>query len=1061
MSDVEEDARVPSKRNPFIDDEVEEDDDDGESDDDSEDDGGRRRKKRPRNRYIEDEALVDDDDEDLDDEDDGLLQEDGFIAEDLADDGRQTERDNRRLDQLRMAQEGKSAEEVAAELNARYARSRRVTDSDFSQVPQRMLMPSVEDPNIWSVRCKIGREKNIISTIMHKAFRTGQTFGDTSNAGIISAFVRDSIPGRLFVEARKFDAVLEGLKDINGVYTSQPSSIFLVPIDEMADLLKITKVQREIKPGGWVRIKRGRYAGDLAQIIDQSENGEEVGVRFIPRIDLNPREEGTYVDSAGRKRKKSEASGAGQTLAFRPPQRFFNYEEVAKAYRDKPPQPKGLGRYTFKGDDYVQGYCEKDVRLTGLVLEGVNPTLDEISRFMGESSADGIESGRIDFSLLQEATKKENDVLFQPGDHVEVYEGEQAGAKGIVNSLLGRVLLIDLEGEDLEGQRVEVPIQSVRKRFKPGDHIKVISGTHADETGLVVKIEDNVTTFLSDLSLTEVSVFSKDIREAAEVGSGVNVIGDYELHNLVQLDASTAGVIFKIEREMFHVLDQQGQVIAVRPHQISNKRDSSRATAIDSNGNEMKTGDAVREVDGERREGTILHVYQGMLVYLHNRDITDNNGVFIARPKNLAPKFHSGKASTDLSKMNPHRSGNSGPMAMAPPAVTNFSGRGRDPFKGKHVSIIRGPYKTYKGIIKETLGVSARVELQSMAKTLTVELDKMVEIDPQTGARRNKLIGPGSNGSVAGSRQGSFAPSFGGSQRSSSTNMYAASSQLGSAASSGPPGLQPSTAAMMAPGMITARTPAYGGLGDKTPGYAMGGRSMYASDTKTPMYVSSGARTPAYVQGRTPAWSGGAGSRTPAQFSQTPAYGGGRTPGYVMNGAATPYGGNTTPNPYGDRTAGVTSGSAVPGRSYTLETPMVDSGMPGHAESSWTKQPSSALERPLPIAGMRAKIVADRHVPPYRGGEWDDTICSVTAIDEAAKTCTSFTDDGRELKDVPFANVKAERPLLHRLCLVLHGQSRGQRATLKAIDANTDEAMAALTNGATLTLPTVYLAQMA
>ena len=34
----------------------------------------------------------------------------------------------------------------------------------------------------------------------------------------------------------------------------------------------------------------------------------------------------------------------------------------------------------------------------------------------------------------------------------------------------------------------------------------------------------------------QVSVFSKDLREAAEVGTSTNVIGNYELHDLVQLE---------------------------------------------------------------------------------------------------------------------------------------------------------------------------------------------------------------------------------------------------------------------------------------------------------------------------------------------------------------------------------------------------------------------------------------------------------------------------------------------------------------------------------------------
>ena len=80
---------------------------------------------------------------------------DGFIAEDVpADEGdalrTQADRSNRRLDQMRRLEEGKSAEQMAAELNERYSRTRITQESDYTEVPQRMLMPSVEDPNIWN-----------------------------------------------------------------------------------------------------------------------------------------------------------------------------------------------------------------------------------------------------------------------------------------------------------------------------------------------------------------------------------------------------------------------------------------------------------------------------------------------------------------------------------------------------------------------------------------------------------------------------------------------------------------------------------------------------------------------------------------------------------------------------------------------------------------------------------------------------------------------------------------------------------------------------------------------
>lgn len=71
------------------------------------------------------------------------------------------------------------------------------------------------------------------------------------------------------------------------------------------------------------------------------------------------------------------------------------------------------------------------------------------------------------------------------------------------------------------------------------------------------------------------------------------------------LSQQTVGVIFKTERDSFRVLDQNGQVRLVQPHQITMRRDSNRAIATDSEGHELRVGDNVKEVDGEVRSRTI------------------------------------------------------------------------------------------------------------------------------------------------------------------------------------------------------------------------------------------------------------------------------------------------------------------------------------------------------------------------------------------------------------------------------------------------------------------------
>jgi transcription elongation factor len=61
----------------------------------------------------------------------------------------------------------------------------------------------------------------------------------------------------------------------------------------------------------------------------------------------------------------------------------------------------------------------------------------------------------------------------------------------------------------------------------------------------------------------------------------------------------TVGVIYRVERDSFRVLDQNGQVRLVQPHQITMRKDSRRVISTDANGHELRVGDNVKETDGE------------------------------------------------------------------------------------------------------------------------------------------------------------------------------------------------------------------------------------------------------------------------------------------------------------------------------------------------------------------------------------------------------------------------------------------------------------------------------
>jgi transcription elongation factor SPT5 len=156
---------------------------------------------------------------------------------------------------------------------------------------------------------------------------------------------------------------------------------------------------------------------------------------------------------------------------------------------------------TYNGEDFEDGYLVKDFRIAALITKDVNPTLEEITKFAsGTDNSEGI-----DLSSLAAGIKAASKLsTFESGDIVEVFEGEQAGVHGSIESVANDIASIISSYAGLKGQRLEVPVRSLRKRFKSGDHVRVSNGRYKDDTGMVVRVVDDQVTILSDMSMKEV-----------------------------------------------------------------------------------------------------------------------------------------------------------------------------------------------------------------------------------------------------------------------------------------------------------------------------------------------------------------------------------------------------------------------------------------------------------------------------------------------------------------------------------------------------------------------------
>lgn len=686
----------------------------------------------PRNQFLDVEAEVDEEDEG--DEEDEEGQGEGFIAETHPDDlielpegAANDDRRHRELDRKREAAIQLDAEKQAQLLREKYGR-RQAATTDAVTVPKRLLLPSVDDPSIWGVKCKPGKEREVVYALMK---RVEERAGTKKPVPIISALERGrTMQGYVYIEARKQADVYTALEGIMNVYPR--SSVTLIPIKEMPELLRVTKSQ-QLQAGGYVRIKRGKYSGDLAQIDDVETNGLEASLRIVPRLDYGQNEDTSpMVDGSIRgeaqKRKRQGAIGLNNT-AVRPPPRLFSDVEARKKHIKHLAQVSTFDKkhWQYMGENYVNGFLIKDFKIQHLQTENVNPTLEEVSRFSA-GAEDGTEN--LDLAALAQTLKKNtSSENYLPGDTVEVYEGEQQGVFGKATAVRGDIVTIGVTEGELAGQSIEVPVKGLRKRFREGDHVKVIGGSrYRDEVGMVVSIKADQVTLLSDLSMQEITVFSKDVREASDSGVAGG-LGRYDIHDLVQLDAATVACVTKVDRESLRVLDQNSSTRSVMPSQISNKIEKRRnAVATDRNGSEIRTDDTVREIGGEQKQGVILHIFRSFL-FLHNREQTEDSGISVVRANNVATVAakggrvaQGGTTGPDLNKMNPAmaRNGANGNATMAPPK--SF---GRDRALGQTVTVRKGPYKGLLGIVKDTTDLDARVELHTKSKTISVPKDTL------------------------------------------------------------------------------------------------------------------------------------------------------------------------------------------------------------------------------------------------------------------------------------------------------------------------------------------------
>lgn len=477
--------------------------------------------------FIDVEAEVDEDEEEEDEDEadkyadevhpDDLLEPTGADLDD---------RHHRELDIKRQMNADKDAEQLAREFEEKYRRREHQNQRRSALGAVHVPAPSVDDPNIWGVKVRPGKEREVIMAIQKRideAMRAGQ------RAKIYAAFERGgTMTGYIYLEADAKQDMIEVIENIPNVFMG--SGQIAIEVKERQDLLRKRRRQ-PLEEGKFVRMVRPPlYKGDLAKVVEVHQNGLDCTVQLVPRLDYGLGEDANAAADNKRKR------GAFGRNIERPPQKLFNENEARKKHMKFLSQV-GAGNqraFTYKGDDYQNGFLLKEVKVNYITAENVNPRMEEM-QFFSVTAADGTET--LDLIAVQAAQKAAmTGSAFVNGDSVEIYEGEQKGLRGTTVTVTGDIVTLRVTEGELKGRRIDAPVRTLRKLFRDGDHVKVIGGSkYIDEVGLITRIKDDKVTLLCDSTQVEITVFSKDLKRAADSAT----LGDdskYNLYDLVQIE---------------------------------------------------------------------------------------------------------------------------------------------------------------------------------------------------------------------------------------------------------------------------------------------------------------------------------------------------------------------------------------------------------------------------------------------------------------------------------------------------------------------------------------------
>lgn len=599
------------------------------------------------------------------------------------------------------------------------------------------MLPSLKDPKLFRVRCRIGSEREAAICLMNKYLIEKGTKNEIS---IFSASALDKFTGCIFVEAHRDFHVKEAIK---GLKILNMNSVNIIPVKEITQIFTPDPSKNvNIEVGQFVRIKRGIYDGDLAIVQDFDDGLKRIKISVVPRLLSGNMDDDFVGDNKENRLSHFEKMREMKRKNMRPSQRFFNpneFKDTKDLTNTRDGSQRGVKVYGWKGKTFEDGLLMLKVPLANLQTENVVPTFEEVQMFQ---KAEGRKEYREDLMERAKRTIEESKKFLknlEKGDKIRIISGDLKGLTGTVIEVSDNGIKVQPMLEALS-EPIDFMPNEIVKIFEVGDHVEILSGKFKGLTGNIIKVEENIAHIISEDNKEVMQVLLNDVKYTTNVvvkqPTSIFDHKEYNKHDLVILnDNKTVAVVVSVLRDTVVVYDTEGHTKTISKIQIANKI-TNRGHTKNAYGQEIYPKCIVRVSDGilKGQLATVKHVYSNFL-FLYTEDRQENAGIFVEHINNcyfisanmydntrMLARFNN----PVLAKANEEQLVSQNYLEDKKPVQAKSR---QDP-KSKRINligqtktVIKGTWKGYQGIILGLTETMARLELSAKAKVINIPID--------------------------------------------------------------------------------------------------------------------------------------------------------------------------------------------------------------------------------------------------------------------------------------------------------------------------------------------------